>query len=166
MEDLRFYVYAHQRKDNGKCFHIGKGTGNRYKDKNFRNNHWHNIVNKHGFTPVILVSGLSEEKAYELEASFVKQIGVENLANLAEPKYNGSFAHSEESKRKIGEKNKGKQSLETCLKKSQATKGKLRKYDSIEERDAIRKIKRDEHNLKYNQLNPNKNMKYYQYKNI
>jgi len=106
MEDLRFYVYAHQRKDNGECFHIGKGTGKRYKSKQHRNRHWHFVANKYGFTPVILVSGLSEEKAFELETSFIEQIGVENLTNLAEPKYNGNFAHSKESKRTIGEKNR------------------------------------------------------------
>lgn len=103
---MEYYVYCHQRKDNGKCFYIGKGKGKRYEDTQFRNRHWHFTVDKYGFTPIILVSGLSEEKAFELEASFVEQIGVENLTNCDVPKAWGGHSKSEETKAKIGNTNR------------------------------------------------------------
>jgi hypothetical protein len=121
---MEHYVYCHQRKDNGKCFYIGKGKGKRYADEQFRNRHWHFIANKYGFTPVILVSGLSEEKAFELEASFIKQIGVENLTNMDVPNGWGGHTKSEETKAKIGKANSGKVfSKEHKAKISKANKG-------------------------------------------
>ena len=82
MESHQFYVYCHRRKTDGKCFYIGKGKNDRYKTTLGRNQHWHNIVNKHGFEAEILVSGLTELKAFELESEFCKQIGYKNLCNI------------------------------------------------------------------------------------
>lgn len=78
------YVYAHQRKDNGRCFYIGKGKGDRAFDTQKRNEHWKRVVNKYGFNTVILVDNISDEKALELEKSFIEQIGLENLTNMQE----------------------------------------------------------------------------------
>lgn len=91
------YVYAHQRKDNGRCFYIGKGVGDRAYSKKSRNRHWRFIADKYDYNVVILVNNISDEKAYELEKSFIEQIGMENLAN-----YNpgGSGGFSEESHKK------------------------------------------------------------------
>jgi hypothetical protein len=93
----RFYIYCHRKKTDGKCFYIGKGTGYRYKNIYNRNNHWKNIVNKHGFTWEILINNISEEKAFELEAEFCKQIGYENLCNINQEKGNGGWSRSEET---------------------------------------------------------------------
>ena len=71
----RFYVYCHVKKTDGKCFYIGKGTGDRAESKKGRNKYWHKIVNKHGFDSIILVNNISEEKAFDLEADFCNQIG-------------------------------------------------------------------------------------------
>jgi hypothetical protein len=97
----RFYVYSHIRKTDKKCFYIGKGTGRRAWYKLDRNQHWYNTVNKHGFETIILVNNISEEKAFELEASFCKQIGYENLVNINQEKGNGAWTRSEETKEKL-----------------------------------------------------------------
>lgn len=102
----RFYVYSHIKKTNGKCFYIGKGTDYRAWSKTGRNQHWKNIVNKHGFDVIILVNNISEEKAFELEAEFCKQIGYKNLCNLNEELGNGAWTRSEETKQKMRKSHK------------------------------------------------------------
>lgn len=137
MESHQFYVYCHRRKTDGKCFYIGKGKDNRYKSTAGRNQHWYNIVNKHGFETEILISNITEGKAFELEAEFCKQIGYKNLCNIREENGWGGYAMKDSTKEKIknslkGRKNpwvtknlKGKKQPEgTGLKKSKALKGK------------------------------------------
>lgn len=101
MESYQFYVYCHRKKTDKKCFYIGKGSGNRYKTKQSRNQYWWNIVNKHDFEFEILINGLTEQKAFELEAEFCKQIGYENLCNIREEKGWGGYTQSDETKEKI-----------------------------------------------------------------
>lgn len=124
MENHQFYVYCHRRKTDGKCFYIGKGSGKRYKAKESRNQHWWNIVNKHGFEAEILVNNITEEKAFELESEFCKQIGYKNLCNVREELGNGGWSHSEETKQQIGNALKGRtQSKETVEKRSKSLQG-------------------------------------------
>ena len=67
-----YYVYSHTRNDTGKIFYIGKGKGERLRKRsNRRNEHWLRIVNKHGFTPHILLDNLSEDTAYQYEKEFI-----------------------------------------------------------------------------------------------
>lgn len=108
------YVYSHIRKDNNKCFYIGKGTGKRAWSTYKRNNYWNNIVNKCDYYVKILIDGISETKALELERDFISQIGLENLTNVQEGGQGGfSHTHTPEiiarraktlSKRKKGDK--------------------------------------------------------------
>lgn len=100
----RFYIYCHRKKTDGKCFYIGKGTGNRFKSKNGRNQYWHNIVNKHGFEVIILINNINEEKTFEYESYFCKQIGYENLCNIRKELGNGGYSMSEETKQKISKR--------------------------------------------------------------
>ena len=81
MEALNYYVYSHTRKDNGKCFYIGKGKGRRAYTSQHRNKHWNSIVNKCGYDVSILVNSISEDKALELERSFISQLGLDTLSN-------------------------------------------------------------------------------------
>ena len=75
----KYYVYSHI-DNKGKCFYVGKGSGRRAWVKCGRSKIWENIGLK-GFTPKILISNISESKAYELEHKFGEQIGWENLVN-------------------------------------------------------------------------------------
>jgi len=80
-----YYVYGHVRKDNGKCFYIGKGKGNRAYVKNKRNKYWHNTVkNANGYDVLVYVNNITEEKAFELEKLFIKKIGIDNLTNITD----------------------------------------------------------------------------------
>lgn len=113
-----FYVYIHINKINGKCFYVGKGKGNRYKNLGGRNQHWKNTVNKYGFEPLIIINNISEEKAFKLESDICNQIGYENLCNIVKLKGWGGYSHSEESKLKQSLSMKGK-------KHTQKTKDKI-----------------------------------------
>lgn len=97
MPNKTYYVYCHRKKTDGQCFYIGKGTGNRHKTTLSRNRHWIDIANEHGFTSVILVNNISEEKAFELESSFCQQIGYENLTNIRKETGWGGHTHQPET---------------------------------------------------------------------
>jgi len=94
------YVYSHIRKDNEKCFYIGKGTGNRAWSTYSRNRHWSFVANK-GYDVSILVNNVSEEKALEIEKSFIEQIGLENLTNYKE---GGTGGFTKEARKKASSK--------------------------------------------------------------
>lgn len=79
-----FYVYEHIRNDTNAIFYVGKGKGVRAYTKRNRNQHWHNIVNKVGFTVRFVVKDLDEELAYLCEEERIDQLtrlGVK-LANI------------------------------------------------------------------------------------
>jgi hypothetical protein len=99
--DKNFYVYCHRTKTDGKCFYIGKGTGDRYQTTFSRNRYWYNIVDTHGFEPVILINNITEEKAFELEAHICEQVGYDNLVNIRKEKGWGGHSHSKETRLKM-----------------------------------------------------------------
>ena len=69
---MKCYVYAHLKPD-GTIFYVGKGTHlNRAKQKTGRNKHWQNVVNKYGFSAIILVDNLTEEQAFFEEIELIK----------------------------------------------------------------------------------------------
>lgn len=107
-----FYVYAHRTvtpRASGDVFYIGKGKGKRAWSKAGRNAHWHNVVEKYGYSIEILIDGLEEQVAFELEKSFISICGRDSLCNLTDGGEGASGAtHSDETKIKIGEKNKGR----------------------------------------------------------
>ena len=81
----KYYIYSHTRKDTGQCFYIGMGKGGRayQRYRGARNRHWAFIAEK-GYNIRILVNGLTQEKAWEIEKNFISQIGIENLAQYQE----------------------------------------------------------------------------------
>jgi len=77
------YIYLHRRNDTGEVFYVGKGTRERATVTKSRNPHWHNVVNKAGFTVEIIAKGLTDEEAYWAEVLLIEAHGgVENLTNV------------------------------------------------------------------------------------
>lgn len=71
-----YYVYRWFYKDTNETFHIGKGKGQRYKEKNqSRNIYFKNIIKKEqdNVSSEILYNNLNEEEAWELEKQLIKQ---------------------------------------------------------------------------------------------
>jgi hypothetical protein len=107
-----FYVYEHIRKDTGAVFYVGKGHGSRHCSKRNRNQYWHNVVNKaNGFDFRIVYEDQSEELILLAEIEKINQLrmlGV-TLVNLTDGGEGiTGLKHSEESKRLMSQKLKGK----------------------------------------------------------
>ena len=91
------YIYLHRRNDTGEVFYVGKGSGKRAWKKSDRNPHWHNVVNKAGYTVEIIAKGLTDEEAFWVEPLLIEAHGgVQNLTNMQE---GGKGFTSEDAKR-------------------------------------------------------------------
>src|SRR5574343_102749 len=99
-EEPVFYVYFHKRPD-GSIFYVGKGKNDRAWYKRNRNKHWWNVVNKHGsFDVEIVKSGLTEQEAFDLEAKYVNEIGIDNLTNMTMGGISTTgYRHTEETRK-------------------------------------------------------------------
>ena len=110
-----FYVYEHWRLDRDECFYVGKGRGGRAYSMKNRNRHHQAIVAKLGrigsaFEVRMVSTGLSEHDAFELEKdriAFWRSAGSDltNLTNGGEGI--SGFCHSDETRKKLSEMNKG-----------------------------------------------------------
>ena len=100
-------VYRHRRLDTNKVFYIGIGSEIRPHSKVNRNKHWHNIVNKAGYTVEVMYDNLSWGEACELEIFLIALYGKENLANMTSGG-DGSLGRvfSDESIKKISDSHK------------------------------------------------------------
>lgn len=141
-----YYVYIHRTnatREKGDIFYIGKGCGYRAWDVVNRNRYWKAIVSKYGLNIEILLNGLTEQQAFNLEKSLILITGREVLCNMTdggegasgskwseETRAKHRFAHtgkrhSELTKQKVSLARKGtKLSEETKRKMSLAKKGK------------------------------------------
>ena len=73
-------VYRHRRLDNFNIFYVGVGEKiKRAYDLKDRNNHWNNVVAKHGFQVEILAENLDRSTANELEILLISEYGREDL---------------------------------------------------------------------------------------
>lgn len=75
----KYYVYHHYRKDTGEIFYVGVGHSKRAYSKQSRNNYWHNIVNKCGYTIKIVKQDLTWEEACKEEKRLIKLYGRKDL---------------------------------------------------------------------------------------
>ena len=140
--DKRFYVYMWYFKETGKVFHIGKGTGNRYKNTStHRNKYFKSIIAKYKDKVDVKIyeNNLTEQEAWDLEKKLIILYKSEgecetnfheggcggNTGNYNDPERSRKLSesaskrvgelnpmynkhHSEETKRILSEKNKGK----------------------------------------------------------
>lgn len=88
MKKKLYYVYKHVRLDTNTTFYVGKGIGRRARAKEYRNQHWYNIVNKHGYRIEFIKENLSEDEANLLEH---KMILLYQRYNRAETNLNLDF---------------------------------------------------------------------------
>ena len=128
------YVYRHIRLDKNEPFYIGIGNQANHKraydySKNRRNKIWLDIFGKSEYEVEVLFDELSWEEACEKEKEFIalygrKDLKTGSLANMTE---GGDgvigILFTDEHKRKIGEKSKGRiYSVETRKKMSESAK--------------------------------------------
>lgn len=74
MDKKEFYVYRWYYINTNETFHIGKGKGQRYKEKKqSRNQFFKDIINKEkdNVTSEILVNNLTEQEAWDLEKQLI-----------------------------------------------------------------------------------------------
>ena len=125
-------VYEHLRNDTNEVFYVGKGEKKkRAFDKSNRNPHWHNIVNKVGYTVNIVHKGVEQEEAKRIEILLIEKYGRKDLdlGNLVNMTDGGEGALgvivSEKTRQHLRELNTGKTASEEARQKmSKAQKGK------------------------------------------
>jgi hypothetical protein len=146
-----YYVYSYLRSRNsitgpiGTPYYIGKGSNGRAYTKHYKipvPNDKSNIV--------LLETNLSENKAFEIEIFLINYYGRKDLGTgILYNRTNGGegcsgMKHSDESKNKLSNANKGKiLSYEHCQKLSNAKIGKSRLKFSIEHRLKISNANRN-----------------------
>lgn len=105
-------VYTHRRLDTNEVFYVGIGNPSRPYRSTYRNAHWHNIVNKHGYSVDIIEDKLSVKEACDLEVLLISKYGRRDLGNGSLCNMTdggeGGFNQivSEETKMKISNKKK------------------------------------------------------------
>lgn len=119
-------VYTHMKPKTREIFYIGIGNDVKRAFRNEgRNSHWTRVFNKYGKIVDIISDDISLESAKELEKFLIASIGVENLTNKTLGG-EGAFGlkHSEETKRILSEKSRGRTlSYEAKKKISEKSKG-------------------------------------------
>ena len=148
-------VYKHTTKDTGSIFYIGIGKNEkRAYSRTERTKLWKNIINKHDYTVEILYNGLTWEEACEKEKELIKFYGKRNsgngtLVNITDGGDGRLGAYpSEETRKKMSESHKGKNTWSKGCKQSEKTKQKLRDYYRENGSPNKGKIKSEEHRKK------------------
>lgn len=147
-----YYVYEHIRLDTQEVFYVGKGKNKRcYSTKN-RNKHWHNIVNKCGYSVNIIVQNIDEELSFLVEKELISKYkklkyslvnytdGGEgfsgakhteetrkkmSLLKVGKSTWNKGIRHTEESRKKMSDAKKGKTPHNKGMRTPQNVKDKM-----------------------------------------
>lgn len=154
MKTDNFYVYLHIRKDNGIPFYVGKGSGNRAKQKKARNDWWWNIVNKYGYDIIFLGEDLTEKESFDLECYWIKRIGrrelgLGTLVNLSDGgEGNSGNKWTEEQKKQISIDRKGRLPWNTGKKCPQLKGEKNGMFGRVKEQNPFFGKKHSEESIK------------------
>jgi hypothetical protein len=119
-------VYIHMKPNTRDIFYVGIGNSKERANRNEgRNKHWTRVYQKYGKLVDIIANDISLKEAKEMEKFLIASIGVNNLCNQTLGG-EGAFGlkHTEETKRKISAKSKGRiTTKETKAKISKKLKG-------------------------------------------
>lgn len=71
----KYYVYRWFRKSDDYTFYVGKGSGNRYRDRSptKRNRYFISYISMYEVSVEIVKSNLTEEESFKLEAQLIKE---------------------------------------------------------------------------------------------
>jgi len=112
--DTRFYIYFHTSNTTNEVFYVGKGYDRRAFRSNGRNNFWHRVANKHGYSVSLPHTGLTESQAFAFEKEYIAKFGRRDLrtGSLVNLTAGGDGAsgvvHSEQWKSNMSAKMKGR----------------------------------------------------------
>jgi group I intron endonuclease len=101
---MNFYIYQHKKTDTNEIFYVGKGKGRRFKQIFGRNEYWHRVVKKHGFTSEIIKNGLDEELALFAEMECIdvyKRRGIKLVNATDGGEGSSGYKHTEQHKEKL-----------------------------------------------------------------
>ena len=102
-------VYVHRKPVDDSIFYVGIGNEEYRANRcSGRNDHWTNTYNKYGRNVEIVMSNISRDLANELEEFLIQEIGIDNLCNKTLGGDGFKSFHTEESKAKMSESQKGK----------------------------------------------------------
>lgn len=129
-------MYKHIRKDTNVVFYIGIGSDIGYyraHSNHHRNEHWHNIVNLHGYTIEIIAENVTIEEAKEMEISLISELGrcdlgkgpLTNMTNGGDGTW--GHIHDEHTKEYISKRQSGDGNSFYGKKHTKLTKEKIRK---------------------------------------
>lgn len=149
------YVYLHRRNDTLDVFYIGISLkdDSKYKraySKKRTNKHRHNIVNKVGYSVIILKDNIKPEEAKLLEIALIKYYGRSNLSNATDGGEGVlGLIHTEERKLNHSE----------FLKGNDYNKGKINPPRTEEAKIKYSESKKGEKNPNFGKSTWNKNKK-------
>jgi len=139
-------VYLHKRNDTGKVFYVGIGNSTRRAfSKGSRNKHWHNIVNKCGYTIEITHTNIIWKEACSIEKyliSFFRELNGKDLCNLNDGgNGNLGYVFPDDIKKKISESGKISQNNKDVIEKRIASIKKY--YQNPENREKNKQKQKD-----------------------
>jgi alkylated DNA nucleotide flippase Atl1 len=137
-----YYTYVHVTADTGNIFYVGKGTGRRMNRRDARNQHWWNVVNKHGYKVQKLADWSSEAEAFEHEKVLIscfKDMGFKLVNQSSGGDGNDAAGglsfkgkkHTEQAKLKCKVANLGKKASEEAKQKNRQKHQKQIKINGI-----------------------------------
>lgn len=81
----RHYVYVHRRASDGRVFYVGKGSSrDRAIESSSRNQHWRNVVAKHGRTIEVVARFETDALAQQCERDLIAWFGRSALVNMTD----------------------------------------------------------------------------------